>query len=383
MSIQSQETAGSEIVFHDVVKQYAGQTTPAVDHLNLTIPAGEMVTFVGLSGCGKTTSLKMINRLIEPTSGTITIGGQDTTTLNADELRRNIGYVIQGGSLFPHMTVGANIEVVPKLLGWSKQRIAERVDEMLTLVGLDPKDYKNRYPKELSGGQRQRVGVARGLAADPPVILMDEPFGAVDPITRARLQDEMLAIHEQVRKTIVCVTHDIDEAIKLGDRILVLSDHAQIAQYDTADNILANPANDFVADFVGSGTALKQMSLQSLNDIDLEPATVAHVGEPVAEAVARAHQDHRVQVVVLDENEKPVDWYWLRNLKGETVQPRPHRQPTLLTPQATLDVVLNTLITSQHEGAVVVDDNDRLLGIATFERVTSKIREINEPREAQ
>ncbi len=210
--------------------------------------------FVGPSGCGKTTSLKMINRLIEPTSGVISIAGEDVRKQSADELRRRVGYVIQGGSLFPHMTVAKNIALVPKMLGWNDDRIKKRTDELLDLVSLDPSRYRDRYPRELSGGQQQRVGVARGLAADPPVILMDEPFGAVDPITRQRLQDELLSIQRELHKTIVCVTHDIDEAIKLGDRILILQEGAQIAQYDVPEVVLASPANEFVADFVGAGS---------------------------------------------------------------------------------------------------------------------------------
>ena len=197
------DVSGIEIELDEVTKRYPGQKSAAVDALSLTVPAGEMVMFVGPSGCGKTTSLKMINRLIRPTSGTIRLGGENISGRSSDELRRHIGYVIQGGSLFPHMTVATNIAIVPRLLGWDKTRIAERVDELLDLVGLEPDRYRGRYPRELSGGQQQRVGVARGLAADPPVILMDEPFGAVDPITRQRLQDELLGIQRELHKTIV------------------------------------------------------------------------------------------------------------------------------------------------------------------------------------
>ncbi|WP_271290801.1 ABC transporter ATP-binding protein [Propionibacterium freudenreichii] len=373
----SSETSGVEIVFNDVVKSYPGQDIPAVDHLSLTIPAGEIVTFVGLSGSGKTTSLKMINRLIEPTSGAITIGGRDTRDLNPDKLRTQIGYVIQGGSLFPHMTVADNIAVVPRLLNWKKGRINKRIDELLKLVGLDPAEYRERYPKELSGGQQQRVGVARGLAADPPVLLMDEPFGAVDPITRARLQDELLAVQATLRKTMVIVTHDIDEAIKLGDRILVMKDHGHIAQYDTAERILANPADEFVADFVGRDSALKQLSLQTLASIQLEQAATVHAGDPVHAALREARHQKRDQVVVLDDNDRPVDWLWTTNLRGKVVHARPGRQPILLTRDVTLDTVLDTLVTSMHEGAVVIDDAGHLLGIATFDQITQHVRDIN------
>ncbi len=289
------EVSGAEIVLDDVVKQYPGQKTPAVDKLSLTIPAGEIVMFVGPSGCGKTTSLKMINRLIEPTSGTIRIDGNDVREQSETELRRHVGYVIQGGSLFPHMTVAKNIAIVPKLLGWDAKRIDARVDELLDLVGLDPARYRDRYPRELSGGQQQRVGVARGLAADPPVILMDEPFGAVDPITRQRLQDELLSIQRELRKTIVCVTHDIDEAIKLGDRILILQEGAQIAQYDTPEVVLSAPANDFVADFVGAGSSLKALSLARIAEVELRKPATATIGEATAERAAAARGRRRAQ----------------------------------------------------------------------------------------
>ncbi|SPF69320.1 adenosinetriphosphatase [Propionibacterium ruminifibrarum] len=378
MSTDSTANArGSEIVFTDVVKQYPGQTEPAVDHLSLGIDAGEFVTFVGPSGCGKTTSLKMINRLIEPTSGTITIDGQDTRELDADTLRRRIGYVIQGGGLFPHMTVAGNIAVVPNLLKWDKKRIRRRTDELLELVGLDPAVYRDRYPRELSGGQQQRVGVARGLAADPPVMLMDEPFGAVDPITRSRLQDELLDVQSKLHKTIVCVTHDIDEAIKLGDRICVMADHGRIAQYDTASEILANPADDFVADFTGSGSALKQLALEKVSSIRLEPAVLVHVGDPVPDVLELARRHDTDQVIVLDADEAIVDWYWTINLRGPVVRARPGRQPILLDEDSSLDTVLDALVTSLHEGAIIVDDHEHFLGIATFDEVTAHVRRVN------
>lgn len=374
---QTSTATGSEIVFTDVVKRYPGQERAAVDHLSLTIPAGRIVTFVGVSGCGKTTSLKMINRLIEPTSGTITIDGQDTRSLDPDELRRRIGYVIQGGSLFPHMTVGANVSVVPKLLGWSRRRVAQRTDELLEMVGLDPAAYRDRYPKELSGGQQQRVGVARGLAADPPVLLMDEPFGAVDPITRTHLQDELLDVQATLHKTIVCVTHDIDEAIKLGDRILVLQDQARIAQYGTASEILTTPANDFVADFTGGGSALRRLALERVSSIELESAVLVHVGDPVPEVLALAREHGTNQVVVVDERNHPVDWYWTNTLRGDRVQARPGRQPILLDEDATLDAVLDALVTSLHEGALIVDHAGEFLGVATFDEVTRFVRRLS------
>lgn len=375
-SADSSEVSGAEIVFDEVEKIYPGQTVPAVNKLSLTIPAGEIVMFIGPSGCGKTTSLKMINRLHEPTSGRITIDGESITAKNPDELRRTIGYVIQGGSLFPHMTVGHNIALVPGLLGWDKARTAKRVDELLDLVSLEPSKYRDRFPRELSGGQQQRVGVARGLAADPPVILMDEPFGAVDPITRQRLQDELLHIQRELRKTIVCVTHDIDEAIKLGDRILILREGAHIAQYDTPSAILAAPANDFVEDFIGAGSAIKQLSLTRVDDLEMYPQASARVGERVRDVIERIQAKGDRSVVVLDDHNRPLDWVWLRSLQGEVVQtPAHHRILPTIDSRATLNDALDNMLVSTHDGVVVTGHRDEYLGITTFMTVTRHITE--------
>jgi osmoprotectant transport system ATP-binding protein len=260
---------GVPIVLKNLTKRYPNQANAAVDSVNMEIPAGEIVVFVGPSGCGKTTTMRMINRLIEPTSGTITIGGEDVTGLDDVQLRRKIGYVIQQIGLIPHLSIAQNVALVPKLLKWDKKRVTERVDEMLTVVGLDPKQYRSRYPRQLSGGQQQRVGVARALAADPPIMLMDEPFGAVDPITRSRLQDEFLSLQQSLRKTIVFVTHDFDEALKIGDRIAVLREGSHIAQYDTPEAILANPADDFVEGFIGEGASLKRLHFERVDSLDL------------------------------------------------------------------------------------------------------------------
>ena len=368
--------SGAEIRLENVTKRYAGQRAAAVDGLNLTIPAGEIVMFVGPSGCGKTTSLKMINRLIEPTSGTITIGENDVRKQSADELRRHVGYVIQGGSLFPHMTVAKNIAIVPKLLGWESDRITKRVDELLDMVNLDPARYRDRYPRELSGGQQQRVGVARGLAADPPVVLMDEPFGAVDPITRQRLQDELLSIQRTLRKTIVCVTHDIDEAIKLGDRILILQEGAQVAQYDTPENLLASPANDFVSDFVGSGSSLKQLSLRRVSELELQTPTTGRVGESAQQAIARAREAGDDSLVVLDDRERPAAWVWLRQVKGETLHEGDRESLNILDQRATLNDALDAMLTSTHGGALVTGDNDRYLGVVDFGQVVDHLRAV-------
>lgn len=268
------ETAGlggETIELRDVSKLYPGRAVPAVENLTMRIPAGEIVVLTGPSGCGKTTTMRMINRLVEPTAGVVTIGGTDVSALDLDEHRRNTGYVIQQVGLFPHLRVDANIGVVPRSRGWTRRRIADRVRELLDVVGLT-REHGDRYPRELSGGQQQRVGVARAMAADPPVMLMDEPFGSTDPITRARLQDEFLRLQREVRKTIVFVTHDFDEALKVGDRIAVLRPRSVIAQYDTPQAILAAPADDYVASFVGPKRNLKRLALIRVGDLELRPA---------------------------------------------------------------------------------------------------------------
>jgi len=266
-----------------VGKSYPGQAEPAVSELSLEVRAGEIVVLLGPSGCGKTTTMRMINRLIEPTSGRIFVDGEDVTHVDADRLRRRIGYVIQQIGLLPHMTVGANIAMVPHALGWDRKRIDARITELLDLLGLDP-SFRKRYPKQLSGGQQQRVGVARALAADPPVMLMDEPFGALDPIIRDRLQDEFLALQEKIHKTIVFVTHDIDEAIKLGDRIAIFNTGGHIAQFDTPARLLTEPADDFVASFIGSGGAVRLLGLRHVGDLPLDEAG------PAGDVVLRTDQ---------------------------------------------------------------------------------------------
>ena len=260
-----------EIVFDHATKHYPGRPVPAVDDLSFSIPAGEVCVIVGPSGGGKTTAMKLVNRLVELTSGDITVGGRSITQLNQTELRRGMGYVIQQVGLFPHLTVADNVATVPRLLGWGKQEISARVDELLDFVDLPARDYRTRYASQLSGGERQRVGLARALAADPPVMLMDEPFGALDPITRTRLQKELLRIQGEIRKTIIFVTHDIDEAIMLGDRIAILREGGVLAQYDTPEEILAHPADDFAARFVGADRGLKRLSLTTLAEIELDP----------------------------------------------------------------------------------------------------------------
>jgi len=298
-------TQAAEIAFDRVTKRYAGRDQAAIDDLSFEIPAGTFCVLVGPSGGGKTTALKLVNRLIPFDSGEIRIDGRSIAEFPVTELRRGIGYVIQQVGLFPHVTVGDNIGTVPSLLGWQKQKIAARTAELLELVGLEQADAK-RYPAQLSGGQRQRVGLARALAADPPLLLMDEPFGALDPITRLRLQTELLRLHEEVGKTIIFVTHDVDEAIKMGDRIAILREGGVLAQYDTPDAILAHPADDFVKAFIGEDRALRRLALRTLADVTLEPATPAEAGLHVSKtttlrnAVSQMLETNTDRLVVVD-----------------------------------------------------------------------------------
>ena len=299
------------IDFRGVSKTYPGSDRPVVNDLSFEVPEGEICVLVGPSGCGKTTSMRMVNRLIEPTEGEILIDGEPNTAMSGTQLRRKIGYAIQQIGLFPHRTIAENIATVPGLLGWEKERIRSRVDELLELVGLDPDDYRDRYPAELSGGQQQRVGVARAMAADPPIMLMDEPFGAVDPITRERLQDEFLRIQEDIKKTIVFVTHDIDEAIKMGDKIAILKQGGFLAQYDTPEEILANPNSEFVASFVGNDRILKRLSLTRVGDLQLEPANGNAEGLPridgnltVRDALSELIGSGRSEAVVENDGER-------------------------------------------------------------------------------
>jgi osmoprotectant transport system ATP-binding protein len=304
-------TRAAEIVFDHVTKRYTGRAGAALDGLTFTIPAGTFCVLVGPSGGGKTTALKLVNRLIPFDEGDIRIDGRSIRDLPEVELRRGIGYVIQQIGLFPHMTIADNVATVPRLLGWPKARISDRVAELLELVGLEVSDGR-RYPAQLSGGQRQRVGLARALAADPPLLLMDEPFGALDPITRARLQDELRRLHREVAKTVIFVTHDIDEAITMGDRIAILREGGVLAQYDTPDAILADPADDFVAQFIGEDRALRRLALRRLRDVELEPAPPAAAGllsisdaTTVRNAVSLLLESGADRVVVSDDGGKP------------------------------------------------------------------------------
>lgn len=304
-----------------VTKHFPGVARPAVDALDLTIEKGRICVLIGPSGCGKTTTMRMVNRLIEPTSGRILVGERDVTKADPVELRRHIGYVIQHIGLFPHMTIAQNVATVPKLLGWDTARIKARAEEMLDLVGLDPSQYLSRYPRHLSGGQRQRVGVARALAADPPVMLMDEPFGAVDPIVRGRLQEEFLAILKRLQKTVILVTHDIDEAIHMGDVVAIMRD-GKLVQYDTPDRLLAAPANAFVADFVGADRALRRLSLVRARDA-VEPGEAS--GGPrlagslsVREVLSALLAEGRDAATIVDETDTPLGQITLAAIRARS-----------------------------------------------------------------
>jgi osmoprotectant transport system ATP-binding protein len=369
-----------------LTKRFPGTADAAVDELTLTVNEGEITVLVGPSGCGKTTSMELINRLIEPTSGQILIDGKDMTHTNPDELRRHIGYVIQETGLLPHRTIAQNVGTVPKLLGWDKKRIAARVDELLEMVGMDPATYRGRYPEELSGGQRQRVGVARALAADPPVMLMDEPFGAIDPITRERLQNEFLRLQQQVRKTIIFVTHDIDEALKMGDRIAVLRDQSHIAQYDTPENLLTSPADDYVSDFIGAGASLKRLNLSRVRDIEMATDTpTASVAAPVAEVRAALQASSWTCLLLLDGAGRPVRWINSRDLaraeKGTALTEVGLPVEAVVEPHATLADALDELIASNVGCTVVVDGTGAYQGVVDLETIMIVVRTVRDEYE--
>ena len=366
------------IRLEELTKRYPGQATPAVDAVTMDIPEGEIVVFVGPSGCGKTTTLKMINRIIEPTSGRIVLRGEDVTRADPDELRRHIGYVIQQIGLFPHMTIAENVGLVPRLLKWDKARVGERVDELLALVGLEPSEYRNRYPKELSGGQRQRVGVARAMGGDPPVMLMDEPFGAIDPITRDRLQNEFLRIQADVRKTIVFVTHDIDEAIKMGDRIAILGMQSRIAQYDSPETILTAPADGFVEDFIGAGAALKRLNLTRVREVELDQWAVARIDEDRTTLRRMLADSDHGSLLLVDAENRPERWITARDLARESEALDHVGLPAtaVVEPQATLRDALDEMVTSTVGCAVVTDGQGRYQGVVDLGTVMKAVDEM-------
>lgn len=364
---------GVRILLDHVSKVYPGSDSPAVDDVSLDIPAGEIVVFVGPSGCGKTTTMRMINRLSEPTSGRVLIGDEDALSIKPTQLRRSIGYAIQQAGLFPHMTIRQNVGLVPGLLKWSRKKIDERVDQLLDTVGLEPRQYAERYPRQLSGGQQQRVGVARALAADPPVLLMDEPFGAVDPITRSALQDELLRLQGELDKTIVFVTHDFGEAVKLGDRIAVLGPKSAVLQYDTPQTILANPADETVAGFVGSGASLRQLGLLRVEDVALRmhPSVRDDDGvDAVRAALAGSEFDW---AVVLDARDRPVSWVRESELAHANALADVTEHLDVVSTRATLEDALEAILAEQHASAVVADAEHRYAGVVTLDTLIDTI----------
>jgi osmoprotectant transport system ATP-binding protein len=360
--------------FREATKRYDGSDGPALDHLSLKVPAGDICVLVGPSGCGKTTAMRLVNRMIDLTDGDVLVGDRSVRDRDPTELRREIGYVIQDVGLFPHRTIGENIATVPRLLGWDKRRVDERVRELLDLIGLEGA-MADRYPAQLSGGQRQRVGVARALAPDPPLMLMDEPFGAIDPINRERLQNEFLRLQAQLRKTVVFVTHDIDEAIKMGDRIAVMQTGGHLAQYAPPAELLTSPANAFVEDFVGADRALKRLALQRVRDIDLWRAPLVRAGEPAAEARRRVAESEVPYALLVDEGGRPQGWLADGALEGDRVTDAP-RSPA--EPIVELDDILRDALSDllDHEAQYgpVVDPDGRVAGVLSIEALAHALK---------
>jgi osmoprotectant transport system ATP-binding protein len=369
-------SSGCTIEFERVSKHYDAAAMKegaggAVENLSLTVPAGRICVLVGPSGCGKTTSLKMVNRLIEPTSGRVLIDGADVADADVNDLRRGIGYVIQQVGLFPHLTITQNVATVPRLLGWDRERQQRRSEELLALVGLEPRTYAERYPSQLSGGERQRVGVARALAADPPVMLMDEPFGAVDPIVRERLQNEFLRLQEDLAKTILFVTHDIDEAIKMGDLVVVMQQGGRIAQLGAPAELLAAPASEYVARFVGSDRGLKRLSLYRVGDVALEEPPLVRPGES-SESVRRRALEADVRFMLLvDDHERPLGWLDASDLpsSGRISEDLADPMSPLLDRRDTLKDATSRLLDEEVGNGVVVDRAGRVLGLLTLSAV--------------
>ncbi len=371
----SPRPSAATLEFRKATKRYPGQSEPAVEELSLTVPAGEICVLVGPSGCGKTTAMRMVNRMIDITEGDILLDGRSVKERQPAELRREIGYAIQQIGLFPHLSVSDNIATVPRLLGWDKQRIRSRVDELLELVSLDPNETRDRFPAQLSGGQRQRIGVARALAVDPPLMLMDEPFGAVDPINRERLQNEFLRLQREIRKTIVFVTHDIDEAIKMGDRIAILQKGGKLAQYAPPAELLMYPKGRFVEDFVGADRALKRLALQRVRDVDLWKAPLVRIGEPVPEAHAKAEDSEVPYPLLVDDDGRPLGWLSERGLQGERVEEelRSPAKPVLELDDILRDA-LSDLLQEEARYGPVVDHDGAVCGVLSIEMLAHALR---------
>ncbi|MDQ3102234.1 MAG: ABC transporter ATP-binding protein [Actinomycetota bacterium] len=355
------------VAFRGATKVYPGADGPAVDSLSLDVGAGEICVLVGPSGCGKTTAMRMVNRTVEITDGDIEIGGTSVRDRSPAQLRREIGYVIQQVGLFPHRTIAQNIATVPGLIGWDRDRTESRVRELLELISL-PADIAGRYPAQLSGGQQQRVGVARALAADPAVMLMDEPFGAIDPINRERLQNEFLRLQAEIRKTILFVTHDIDEAIKMGDRIAILREGGHLAQYATPAELLMAPADEFVEDFVGADRALKRLALMRVADIDLWEAPLAHVGQATREVRDKLRGAEVPHALLVDSDRRPLGWLSDADLRRETVPRRPDSSPEpVLDRDDVMRDALSDVLQAESQYAPVVDAEGRIAGVLSVE----------------
>ncbi len=375
------------ITFEGVTKRYPGGTV-AVDALDLDIPDGQTMVLVGPSGCGKTTTLRMINRLIDPSEGRIMLDGRDISQIEAAQLRRGIGYVIQQTGLFPHRTIEDNIATVPLLNGWAKARARDRARELMDLVGLDPA-MARRYPYQLSGGQQQRVGVARALAADPPVLLMDEPFSAVDPIVRASLQDELIRLQAELHKTVVLVTHDVEEAIKVGDQVAVFYPHGKIAQIDTPEHLLGSPADDYVENFLGFDRGIRRLGFFPATGLDLGTETVLSEDANIEQARQAAKRAGESWVLVTDEHRLPRGWAALSELETRdgqemlrqlTLAPYGH---TFRVGQDSLRAALDATLLSPTGLAVGVDDEGRVVGITSYERLRAAIQAAEETADGQ
>ncbi|MFF7549092.1 ABC transporter ATP-binding protein [Streptomyces canus] len=373
-------TSGASIQLENLTKRYPGSPRPAVDNVTMDIRAGELVVFVGASGCGKSTTLKMINRLIEPTGGRIRINGDDVTDIDPVKLRRKVGYAIQSAGLFPHMTVAQNIALVPKMTGWGRGRIKDRVEELLDLVGLDPGEFQGRYPRGLSGGQQQRVGMARALAADPPVLLMDEPFGAVDPVTRDHLQDELIRLQHELHKTIVFVTHDFDEAIKLGDRIAVLRERSHVAQFDTPEAVLTHPADDFVSGLVGAGAALKRLNLTRVREVEITGCPTVTVDDPVQEIFDKLRGSGTDEILLLDRRGRPYKWLRrgdMMRAKGALARVGTPVSDTVAR-DATLRDALEAVLTDDAGRVAVTGRRGEYTGVVDMETLVNSVHDLLE-----
>jgi len=359
-----------------VGKTYPGTKVPAVEDLTLDVHEGEILVLVGPSGCGKSTTLRLINRMIEPSNGRILLDGEDVTKANPDKLRRRIGYVIQQIGLFPHQTIAQNIATVPKMLGWEKERITEQVETLLTTVGLDPEQYRDRFPKELSGGQAQRVGVARALGADPDIMLMDEPFGAIDPITRDRLQNEFLRLQEELHKTIVFVTHDIDEAIKMGDRIAILGERSTIRQIDTPERILAYPVDDFVDDFIGTGSTIKGLNFLKVSSLKQTDYPSISDADPCATGLAKLDEAGLEWLVLVDAQRRPLRWLHRDELAQSPASYEGLGEDVgdMLNSDDSLFHALELMVQSAAGQSIVVDEHGAFAGVVEMSHLNKAIR---------